>query len=55
MRDIAAADRPRVAAVADSGPLMPAPRGGSTDEYPSLPLHEKIPRPPGAWTGPTAW
>jgi len=28
--------------LADSGPLMQAPRGGSSDQYPSLPLHETI-------------
>ena len=28
--------------LADSGPLMQAPRGGSNVQYPSLPLHEKI-------------
>ena len=28
--------------LADSGPLMPAPRGGDPAQYPSLPLHEKI-------------
>lgn len=28
--------------LADSGPLMPAPRSGTSDEYPSLPLQNKI-------------
>jgi hypothetical protein len=28
--------------LADSGPLMPAPRSGTSTQYPSLPLHEKI-------------
>jgi dienelactone hydrolase len=28
--------------LADSGPLVPAPRGSSSDDYPALPLHEKI-------------
>jgi Pectinacetylesterase len=28
--------------LADSGPLVPAPRGGSIDDYPALPLHNKI-------------
>jgi hypothetical protein len=28
--------------LADSGPLMPAPRSGTPEQYPSLPLHEKI-------------
>lgn len=28
--------------LADSGPLMPAPRGSDPAQYPSLPLHEKI-------------
>jgi hypothetical protein len=28
--------------LADSGPLMQAPRGGSSAQYPSLPLHETI-------------
>jgi hypothetical protein len=28
--------------LADSGPLMPAPRSGTSDQYPSLPLHNKI-------------
>jgi hypothetical protein len=28
--------------LADSGPLYPALRGGSNDQWPSLPLHEKI-------------
>lgn len=28
--------------LADSGPLVPAPRGSSSDDYPSLPLHETI-------------
>ena len=28
--------------LADSGPLMPAPRSGTARQYPSLPLHEKI-------------
>jgi len=28
--------------LADSGPLMPAPRSGSPQQYPSLPLHNKI-------------
>lgn len=32
----------RASLLADSGPLMQAPRGGSTDVYPSLLLHEKI-------------
>lgn len=28
--------------LADSGPLVPAPRSGSSDEYPALPLHNTI-------------
>ena len=32
----------RSSLIADSGPLMPAPRGSSTADAPSLPLHEKI-------------
>jgi hypothetical protein len=32
----------RSSLIADSGPLMQAPRGASTDQYPSLPLHETI-------------
>jgi hypothetical protein len=28
--------------LADSGPLMPAPRSGSPNDYPSLPMHNKI-------------
>lgn len=32
----------RSSLLADSGPLMPAPRGSSTDQYPSLLLHERI-------------
>jgi hypothetical protein len=32
--------------LADSGPLMMAPRNGSPDDYPSLPMHNKI---RGAW------
>jgi len=32
----------RASLLADSGPLMQAPRGGSTDSYPSVLLHEKI-------------
>lgn len=28
--------------LADSGPLMPAPRSGTRDQYPSLPLHNTI-------------
>lgn len=32
----------RVSLLADSGPLMPAPRGADPAQYPSLPLHEKI-------------
>jgi Pectinacetylesterase len=36
----------RASLLADSGPLMQAPRGGSTDVYPSLLLHEKI---RGSW------
>jgi hypothetical protein len=32
----------RASLLADSGPLMQAPRGGSPEVHPSLPLHEKI-------------
>ncbi|MEW6705101.1 MAG: pectin acetylesterase-family hydrolase [Pseudomonadota bacterium] len=32
----------RASLLADSGPLMPAPRGASPQQYPSLPLHERI-------------
>ncbi|MBI3157315.1 MAG: hypothetical protein HYZ20_18195 [Burkholderiales bacterium] len=32
----------QVSLLADSGPLMPAPRGGTPETYPSLPLHERI-------------
>lgn len=32
----------RVSLLADSGPLMPAPRNGTPEQYPSLPLHDKI-------------
>ncbi|MED5618283.1 pectin acetylesterase-family hydrolase [Ideonella sp. BN130291] len=32
----------KVSLLADSGPLMPAPRSGTPEQYPSLPLHEKI-------------
>lgn len=32
----------RASLLADSGPLMPAPRGGPPEQYPSLPLHERI-------------
>lgn len=28
--------------LADSGPLVPAPRSGTAEEYPALPLHNKI-------------
>ena len=28
--------------LADSGPLVPAPRGESSDDYPALPLHNRI-------------
>lgn len=30
------------ALVADSGPLFPAPQGGSADQYPSLPMQNKV-------------
>lgn len=32
----------RSSLLADSGPLFPAPRGGTSAQYPSLPLHNKI-------------
>lgn len=32
----------RASLLADSGPLFPAPRGGTAAQYPSLPLHTKI-------------
>jgi hypothetical protein len=32
----------RVSLLADSGPLFPAPRAGTPEQYPSLPLHNKI-------------
>jgi hypothetical protein len=32
----------RASLIADSGPLMQAPRSGTPAQYPSLPLHEKI-------------
>jgi hypothetical protein len=32
----------RAQLLADSGPLFPAQRGGTSDQWPSLPLHEKI-------------
>lgn len=41
VRDILA-PKGRSSLLADSGVLMQAPRGGSPEVYPSLPLHEKI-------------
>jgi Pectinacetylesterase len=32
----------RMSLLADSGPLMPAPRAGTAAQYPSLPLHNRI-------------
>lgn len=32
----------RASLIADSGPLYPAPRSGTSAQYPSLPLHNKI-------------
>lgn len=32
----------RASLIADSGPLFPAPRGGTAAQYPSLPLHNRI-------------
>jgi len=32
----------RVSLLADSGPLFPAPRSGTAEQYPSLPLHNRI-------------
>jgi len=32
----------KVSLLADSGPLMPAARGGTPEQFPSLPLHERI-------------
>lgn len=41
MRDTLAPTGP-ASLIADSGPLFPAPRGGSAAQYPSLPLHNRI-------------
>lgn len=32
----------RASLLADSGPLMPAPRAGTAEQFPSLPLHNRI-------------